>query len=217
MAQIHNSVLNKGFVRLPSPDDPAVFSLCEHIRPGTAPVLLEITPAPDAVPQECFMNVRDHVERAGGQIIYGWAIWIWPGAFVEAEHHSVWSDGENWHDITPRTDREQATLFLADPSTVYDFETNKRIDNRRIAISASPTVANMLKAVADRTRFFEENSKGLKFTFDRYEFEAIQRRVMECQAEIILEQAHGRGRNEPCICTSGKKFKKCCGPLIIFD
>jgi hypothetical protein len=36
------------------------------------------------------------------------------------------------------------------------------------------------------------------------------------RGETFVKRAAETGRNDPCPCGSGKKFKKCCGPLIGF-
>ncbi|WP_370314947.1 SEC-C metal-binding domain-containing protein [Roseivivax marinus] len=46
------------------------------------------------------------------------------------------------------------------------------------------------------------------------ELQHIQDRVMMASAHVLIGLASSRGRNDRCICASGRKFKKCCSPLI---
>lgn len=214
MPAIHPDIFSRKFSRRPAPDDPAVRAICQDLSPGYTPRLLPITPTPAATPQECFFNVEQHASSNGGSMLYGWALWIWPEVFIEAEHHAVWDDGTQLHDITPRADDEETTLFLPDPSRTYDFLGNRRVDNQRRALSTSREVRTLLNAYAERAAFFEMNSVGRKISIDPQELRHIQNRVMMASAHVLIALAASRGRNDPCICASGRKFKKCCSPLI---
>jgi hypothetical protein len=109
----------------PKATAPHVRAFCERISPGSKPVRLAIQPEPRCLPRECFSNVRQKVEKEGGRIRYGWAIWEWPRVFIEAEHHAVYeAPNGSWHDLTPLPpdDPESARLFLPDDAAVYDFD-----------------------------------------------------------------------------------------------
>lgn len=68
---------------------------------------------------ECFSNVKSLVERPGGRLISGWAIWNWPGFYARAEHHAIWErpDGQ-WVDPTPKG--QKSILFAADPKATLE-------------------------------------------------------------------------------------------------
>lgn len=69
----------------------------------------------------CFDNVARKIERAGGTTACGWAVWHFPGAYFEAEHHGVWRkrSGE-LVDVSPQYNTYPKILFLPDPTAVYD-------------------------------------------------------------------------------------------------
>ena len=58
----------------------------------------------------------------------------------------------------------------------------------------------------DPVQFFETSN------FDKIE-ESIDRQAEA--ANIIYDIYHNAGANDPCPCNSGKKFKKCCRPLLV--
>jgi hypothetical protein len=69
-------------------------------------------------PQECFENVRLHVEKNGGEAVYGWTVVEYEGLFFESEFHAVWKDDSGeLIDITPSTMKEN--IFFVDPSMNY--------------------------------------------------------------------------------------------------
>ena len=109
--------------RLPTAITDYILTFCNTIVPGGVPIFIGITPDRDSRPLDCFMNVRHAVEKQGGRIQYGWAIWEWRGVFVEAEHHAVHDLGNNqpWRDITPCRGY-QSRLFLPDDSATYNFD-----------------------------------------------------------------------------------------------
>jgi hypothetical protein len=85
------------------------------------PLFIRSRPSADAKPSACFDNVARKIERAGGAVGYGWAIWNLKGVYFEAEHHGVW---RNRHgeliDVSPQIDGARSILFLPDSSAIYD-------------------------------------------------------------------------------------------------
>ena len=62
-------------------------------------------------------------------MIVGWAIWEWPGVFIEAEFHAVWASPEGQLvDFAPRSLRSSHVVFLPDPSRKYE---GRQVDNIR--------------------------------------------------------------------------------------
>lgn len=65
--------------------------------------------------------MAEHIAAHGGEPVLGWAIWEWPGVFIEAEFHTIWlaPDG-NILDLTPRGLQSSYIVFLPDTSRKYD-------------------------------------------------------------------------------------------------
>lgn len=57
---------------------------------GSEPLYVRVQPDLSTIRSECFSNVRRKVERGGGRIRFGWAIWQCAAFFIEAEHHEVY-------------------------------------------------------------------------------------------------------------------------------
>lgn len=214
MLSVDPQIFSKSFLRCPQRVTPQIRDFCHSLSPGHDPVQLAVTPTAGTKPLECFYNVQSQVEARGGRIAYGWAIWVWPRVFVEAEHHAVWEIHGKMIDVTPRRDGEEKILFLPDPMRTYDFDGNSRIDNQRHSLSSSPAVASLLYCYSERQRFFEANSVGRTTNIDLRAFESVQSDVMHASALVLVELAQITGRNDTCICNSGRKFKKCCSPFI---
>jgi hypothetical protein len=78
---------------------------------------------------ECFPIVEEQIASRGGSRVTGWAIWEWPGVFIEAEFHAVWaSQTGELLDLSPRPFLASSIVFLPDPSTQYE---GRQIDNVR--------------------------------------------------------------------------------------
>jgi len=162
-----------------------ILDFCLEIDATTKPVFLKLYPTKDYIYGECYGTVENHIKKNGGKIQYGWIIWETPSVFIEAEFHAVWvNDGGEYVDITPKVDREESILFLPDSKKTFTGE--ELIDNIR-----KPLVDN------DYTRNLIEDSK-LKFE--------LKNRVHE--------ESLKTGRNKPCPCGSGKKYKRCCGAKV---
>ena len=100
--------------------DSTVLHFCSSIRPEAAPVYVPVVADRQAVPRNCYLNVKRRVAEEGGSILHGWTIWYEPGRFIEAEHHAVWVSPDGRHlDVTPHVDGETRILFLPDPERVW--------------------------------------------------------------------------------------------------
>lgn len=97
-----------------------LLEFCRTIVPSR-PKFIPSKPSADAQPSACFDNVARKVERAGGSVAAGWAIWSVPGLYFEAEHHGVWCNkrGE-LIDVSPQPNSGRRILFLPDPGAPYD-------------------------------------------------------------------------------------------------
>jgi uncharacterized protein len=60
-------------------------------------------------------------------------------------------------------------------------------------------------------RFFTHVDPAMRFMANQLRHERAPRNVMAWMRERALQQA---GRNDPCPCGSGKKFKRCCGDIF---
>lgn len=96
-----------------------VIRFCSSISPEQ-PVYVPVKPAPGAKPSFCFDNVAMQIKQRGGSVVYGWAIWHWPGMYFEAEHHGVCRNrAGKLLDVSPAVDGGDAILFLPDPTAIY--------------------------------------------------------------------------------------------------
>ena len=176
---------------------------------------MRIAPEPDCEPLDCFNNVRRKLEREGGRIQFGYAIWTWPHVLLEAEHHAVYEPppGGDWRDITPARDPSiKRRLFLPDDTATYDFENEGvRKDNIRLALSNEPLIADFIAAAEERARIYNSIPGIGQVTTGA----AILARIRaaeyaQAQAQFQLAMKH-TGPNDPCFCESGRKFKRCHG------
>lgn len=110
----------------PEQIDSATRAFCASIAPGE-PLYVEVHPEPAARVAYCFDNSAAQAAAKGGEAVYGWAIWHWPGRWFEAEHHAVWRTptGE-LIDVTPQAGNPPRVLFLPDPSAPYNPSTFRR-------------------------------------------------------------------------------------------
>ena len=194
-----------------------ILALCNEIAPTQTPSFIELAPPESAQVRECFFNVLNQVEKAGGELVYRWAIWEWPGVFIEAEHHAVWLLGDRMVDVTPHEYPADRVLFLPDPSAVYDFENATRRNNWKRSISTFAATEDWI-AATDRMHFkLESCSVGREYRLsasDQRELMLIGEDVARHKAEILLHLANAKRPNAVCFCRSGRKFKKCCAGLF---
>ena len=194
--------------RVPKSISPDVLDFCRGVVRDPHPVYVEVKAIRDARVNECFYNVLKQVERSGGNVQYGWAIWLWPSVFIEAEFHAVWKDVDGRYlDVSAWEPAAERILFLPDFDTTY---TGQQRNNVRKAIADDNDVHDFI-SVADR--IYEVTNRG-----DRaYKHGPVEIPAGEIVPLLnIKETLHHKllGRytkpNSLCPCGSGKKNKHCC-------
>ena len=201
--------------RTPSAVTGPIRKLCGQISPGVEPVFIPISPDADSKPLDCFACVKRKAETEGGRIQFGWAIWEWPGVFIEAEHHAVYAPpaGSAWLDITPPTDPQiRRRLFLPDDAAVYDFGHEGVLrDNIRLAHSDDPLIQQFFNAAAELNRVRNAIPGIGEVTVDAL----TDARLSACENVKALLFAKLAMKYTPqgakCFCGSDKKFKRCHG------
>ena len=185
---------------VPTSADADILSFCQKLVPGAALVLVPIQPWHKAVPGECFHNVEMFVSEHGGNRILGWRPMRWANIMVEAEAHAVWQSPDGTLvDITPL--EQSSSLFLPDPDMKYIGFGHANI---RQALTTSPLVAEFIELSNQLDSVRISVKPGTPYSPP---FNIFQRWT---QINSILH-TKGIGRNTPCPCQSGLKFKKCCG------
>ncbi|PYE87560.1 SEC-C metal-binding domain-containing protein [Phyllobacterium leguminum] len=214
MPAISTDLFKKNFTTTPKTVSAEVRAFCQHISPDHEPTYVPVSPDAGALPSECFNNVASKVERDGGTLVYGWLIWEWPRVFVEAEHHAVWEQDGVLTDITPYVNDERQILFLPDPTRTYDFITQKRLINIKKNLGKLTSVDDWIAAADRLHRAIKTNSIGNHFMLERSYLASMDQEIRNALGLVFVDLAKSTGPNSQCFCASGRKFKKCCGPLI---
>lgn len=184
-----------------------IMQLCSGIVSDAVPEYVPVAAQEWGLPSECFPNVERMVQENGGQQVNGWAIWQWANIIVEAEAHSMWKSPEGaLIDITPHDNGERQILFLRDDSMVYSGQS---IENVRLAITGSPLAAELVDLGNKIDGVMCSYAPGTEIPLSE-----LWRRLLPLKErrEAIVGMLNQKvGRNDPCPCQSGLKYKKCCG------
>jgi hypothetical protein len=124
------------------------------------PTFVRVQPSAVALTDNCSFEVSQVIAINGGNRVYGWKIWLWPGIFYEAIPHCVWrsATGELL-DVTPNTDGELSILFVDDPSNIFE---DAPLPSVRKAISPLPEVLDFLRISDQFAARFVELSQRLR-------------------------------------------------------
>ncbi|EGB16492.1 SEC-C motif domain protein [Pseudodesulfovibrio mercurii] len=184
-----------------------VKDFCSEISTGPL-VYLSIQKEKYSLLDECFPNVQKKIEQDGGNILYGWKIWMIPNLFIEAEFHSIWeSEQGDWIDITPNRSGENKILFLHDKNNGYN---DKQVNNIRKNLSNNRLIDDYIlinNALYHFTNYGENSFQRVRT------FEDIDADILEWiyewkeSLEELIEIGNGPGCS--CPCGSGLKYKKC--------
>lgn len=181
-----------------------VMRLCRLLDQSQTPVYVPVRPWAGSKVDSCFFNLPEKIAADGGGVQHGWTIWERPGLLVEGEFHAVWvSPAGELIDITPKKDGETEILFLPDVKRVW---TGELVDNVRL-----PLVDNEItrRLVGDSKALFEVRKKHFK---GGPRIEIPLALPSDFAGDTPTPTARRKvGRNEPCPCGNGKKYKKCCG------
>ena len=192
-----------------------VSQLCRLIRPSNSPSYVQIKPDRTAKPQDCFVNVSKKIAAEGGRMQYGWAIWQCDRYYLEAEHHAVYepTSGPPWVDVTPHLlptiDR---ILFLPDDDAIFNPEQLR--DNVRMPLLDDKRIKEFFNLSSERTAILNSVPGIGAVTISVPQAQRlllIDQRKQTLLTQLQRDYEKKVGRNDPCSCGSGKKFKKCCG------
>jgi hypothetical protein len=157
----------------------------------------------------------------------GWAIWQHSDVFIEAEPHAVFDpdDGTPLIDCTPHTLPTghvcKEILFVSNDSGSYDFNTTDVADNISVPLMNDPRVSQALKLMSEKIRLMN-SVPGIDIVLPQdiakkileLEYQAMSLMLAATQPRPTQRQLQKIGRNDPCPCNSGKKYKKCCGAAL---
>lgn len=211
-------------VFVPDPDAESVRKLKETLGVAAPSTLVKVSPDPTAKARNCFITVRDKVNREGGRVQVGWLVWQHSNLFIEAEHHAVFDpgDGQPCVDLTPQSISGQNVyqiVFIPDDRAVYDYDTTQLRDNVRVPLLDDYRLLEALKLLSEKTRLLN-SVPGIDVQVPQpiaRQIYAVEMRAASLITDVMASQDRQSfagervGRNAPCPCGSGKKFKKCCG------
>lgn len=131
----------------PEAIDAATLAFCASISPAE-PLYVPVRPVEHGKRAYCFRNSVIEAQRSGGDAVFGWAIWRWPGRWFEAEHHAVLRSPEGeLVDVTPQEGDPPRVLFLPDEAKIYDPRTFRP---NIMAADDNPTAAEYIDLVRVR-------------------------------------------------------------------
>jgi len=145
--------LDKAFT--PEKINNKIIAFCNSINKSAKAQFIDVIPDKDAQPLECIKNVKTCTQKNGGQAVLGWAIWLHPNLYLEAEFHSIHKTLDNkLIDVTPHKDNPLKILFLEDFQIRYK---NVQINNIRKNISGLKLVDRYINNINE---IFKITNKG---------------------------------------------------------
>lgn len=186
-----------------------VQQLIDRIRSEYIHEIVPVVPDPEAIAGKCYSNVADRVSKDGGNLVYGWAVWL-SDFICEGEHYAVWEDRDgNLTDITPNRAKATQLLFIPDDRYIYE---GVHIGNIRVSVGDNPLTEHLilLSDMKDyvlryATRVDDENINFNTYTGNMYNhYNALRDNL-----QLYLE--NGGKMGTPCYCGSSKPYSKCHG------
>ena len=207
---------------VPSAASDAVKKLLQRLGVENAPVYLPVAVEPGAKVNDCYFNVQKRIERDGGRMRLGWAVWQHANLFIEAERHAVYEpgDGKEPVDCTPHVFPDGSgcskILFVSNDGDAYDFNEDALVDNIRVPLSDDPRISQALGLFSQKTALMN-SVPGVDIELPpdvSREIAELDLRAWMLMLSAIpsnTRRAQRVGRNEACPCGSGTKYKRCHG------
>ncbi len=198
-------------VQTPNYITPDVRTTCKNLS-ESKPIFIDITAPSWAITNKCSLNAKRFSEELGGSIIFGWNVSVWKNVLIDCIGHAVVLKDDKFVDVTPNKYGNSKSLFVQDDNIIFDYTNDmSRMPSKMIAISKAKEVRRLI--------IIEEEIYNIKIKYpitsgkialnpnDGIKITKLDKEKQELIPKIILNHTH---YNEPCICGSGKKFRKCC-------
>jgi hypothetical protein len=209
---VATDIFGRHFAATPPVITPQIEAFCQSVKPGGEPHYLQIEPTRNATPLECYYNVLREIDAGGGELVFGWAIFEWPGVYLEAEHHGVLKRGGRLIDITPRIFPAERILFIPDPGSAFDFNDGRPVVTRMLPMGHR--LGAKYVELLETHQLSMRTSGGANYRLNgvevTQEIRVLRNQIGKVLQEILIEQANSRLPDAPCLCVSGRRFSACC-------
>lgn len=167
-----------------------------------------------ALRNKCVYNAAQEADFVGGEIIYGWSVFVWESVLVQYIGHAIVGVGEKNYCVTPTKHGERKMLFLPDNSLSFDFnEENARMPSILLPISNEKIVGKLIevqrKIYELKSKYPVSGGQVLLADSDAAEYRRLEVEEQRFMAHTIYLH---HPLKAPCSCGSGKQYRKCCRP-----
>ncbi|OSI10059.1 hypothetical protein [Neisseria zoodegmatis] len=175
------------------------------------PIYVEVILENGAEANECFHNVLKHIEKHGGEMALGWAIWELPTLYVEAEFHAVWEKNGQYINITPKNEVQRRILFVPDDKLIY--EGNQK-NNIRQLYRPNPLLEEFFGMCDEKFNLLNANGRQDQygeielFGKEEAQMKQITNKLMQLAPQVFQLHPH-YSPYLACPCGCGKKAKWC--------
>ncbi len=165
---------------IPSDRNRKLLQFCSEINKNK-PFYVKIDPQEYSQENECFFNVKAHIEKNGGSLVCGWFIVEFQNIMLEAQFHGIWESSESQHlDVTPHQLNVKQNLFLPDENMQYDFSNpDKVICNKRFPLTDNDLIHCLFNTLYKIHKLKEKYPHGLSLwtegdTAELYKLESLK-------------------------------------------
>ena len=124
------------------------------------PIIIKVDVLPDAVTNDCFVNVEKKIAACGGSIVHGWRVYQVPRAYLEAEFHAVWKSPQGFMRDVSDCYGLGEVVFVPDLKRVF---TGKCVVNIFFALSNRKEVTDYITAATAYNREKVAAQEGVQF------------------------------------------------------
>ena len=162
--------------------------------PEPAPIYVPVRPVSGAPANECFSIVPQHIAAHGGDQVFGWTIWEWPGVLIEAEFHCAWRQPDGvLLDITPKSAPIPRILFLPDSRRTYK---GRQVNNVRKPRNHDPAVKRFCELCSRLHRALNEGELADYHGAVELSKEATRDELEREKLQRVLNRRYGRNTAE---------------------
>jgi len=145
------------------------------------PVIVKVDVHPEAVTNDCFVNVDKKIAECGGVRVHGWRVYQIPLALMEAEFHAVWESPQGFKRDVSDCEGQKEVVFIPEPKRSFK---DRRIQNVFYPLSNKKEVTAYIAACRAFRLAQSEALEGVPFGA---RIQPIDHPVMMAAHEAMLE------------------------------
>ena len=123
-----------------------IINACQKVVTDSIPLFVKKIDFTSGRINKCAYNVKDYIEKYGGEIVYGWEVTEWKKVLIQMIGHAIVSLNGDLFCVTPTKYGNNQILFVKDANVTFNFsDINSRMPSINIPLNDSKMVIRFIE------------------------------------------------------------------------